>query len=221
MFPNGRGKNKPRETGSCVSHLRAGLPDPAEAVADCPSPRWRRRWVRDGGYCSCSCSWARCCSHAALSGAASASSCCTPRGPRRAGERAPAVGGGTAHPRNGDAVRWGKSWALGLGGPGISDLLGAPVPSTVDIEHSAGVMAMRGGSGLEEQWGWREVKGSQGSSPLFILTSLLTPPGSQEARHTSALPVLRHGGGRAVRELHVLRSEAALVCTGGRTPAGH
>lgn len=113
LFPNGRDKNKPRETGSCVSHLNAGLPDRVEAVADCPSPRWRRRWVRDGGCCSCSCSWARCCSHAALSGAASASSCCTPRGPRRAGERAPAVGGDTARPRSGDAERWGKVGSLG------------------------------------------------------------------------------------------------------------
>lgn len=90
----------------------------------------------------------------------------------------------------------------------------------MDIERSAGVTAMSGVSGLEEQWSWREVKGAPGSSPLFILTSLLALPGLQEARHTSALPVLRHGGGRAVRQLHVLRGEAALVRAGGRPAAG-
>lgn len=165
MFPNGRGRNKPREAGSCVSHPRAGFPDPVEAAADCPSPRWRRRWVRDGGYCSCSCSWARCCSHAAPSGAASASSCCTPRGPRRAGERAPAVGGGTARPGNGAAGRW-EEGGLGRGGPGISGLLGALVRSTVDMEHSAGVVAMRGVSRVEEQWNRREVTASPALLPL-------------------------------------------------------
>ena len=134
------------------------------------------------------------------------------RGPRRAGERVRAVpergGGGPARPRNGGAVRWGRNCGLelgtfGLGGTGTSDLLGTLVRSMVGIERSAGVLAMRGGSGLEKQWSLRKPEGSQGSSSRFILrftlSSFLPLPYSQEARHPSTLPVLRHGGGRAVR----------------------
>lgn len=57
-------------------------------------PRWRPSWARGAGCCSSSCRRGRRCSRAAPSGTASASSCCTPSGPRRAGERVPRRGGG-------------------------------------------------------------------------------------------------------------------------------
>lgn len=87
---------------------------------------------------------------------------------------------------------------------------------------------------MQGSWPWKGVRfggavelvGTQGVvarlSSRFTLSSLLLPlSGSQEARHPSTLLVLRLGGGRAVRQLHVLWGEAALVRTGGRTPAGH
>lgn len=95
--------------------------------------------------------------------------------------------------------------------------------------------ALREGFGVrgrgQQQWGhggalWgrvravadREPEGGFGGSGVSL--GVLELPSPQEAGHPSALPVRGHGRGRALRQLHVLRGQAALVRPGGRAAAG-